>query len=502
MVVQGVNIVIGTPSFGMVSTAFYQARNSQQFPLVSSAIDCIPLNKPIAEARNMVVQFALDQGASCIYWLDDDVIAPPDAFLKMFMSGKDIVNGVYWSKSAPTMPLMFRGHLRGPYLNWHVGDFVEVDAAGNGLTYVKTDVYRRMEKELGGPWYSTEYASFPNIKHFGPNNTEDLYFYWKAKKLGYKVWVDTSIQAMHYDKSNNVFYAMPANAPQATAEWEVKPPGKKLIADFGSGPTTAYMLDEGKTVTFDIRPEARPDVLCDISKRLPVDNEIFDIIYSSHTLEHFGWNFIDKILKEWCRTLKVGGELRLVLPNLRYVAQRLLDDKIDPRDYWVLYGEQDYAKNFHAMGFTPNIIRSILDTMGIFEKIEIKEGEVDGPPNAASWNLYAKATKVRNIEVENITPDYVEAGPPMNNVIPMRVFQEYNDRPMSEEEKEQDVKWAKDLDALEWLTKPKDAEQVKELISKPRDIEITPTDIDMTKLNSLTAVPTSEPKPPRRKKTT
>src|SRR4030066_1044367 len=82
--VKGVNVVIGIPSFGMVSTYFLQSRLSQQFPLVSSAIDKIVLNKPIADARNEIVEFALSQGANYIYWLDDDVVAPPDTFLKMF----------------------------------------------------------------------------------------------------------------------------------------------------------------------------------------------------------------------------------------------------------------------------------------------------------------------------------------------------------------------------------------------------------------------------------
>src|SRR3954468_1106641 len=95
----GVNVVIGIPSFGMVSTYFYQAMKSQQFPLVSSAIDHVVLDKPIAEARNEIVEFALSQGAHYIFWVDDDVIAPPDAFLRLYNHQKDIINGVYWSKS-------------------------------------------------------------------------------------------------------------------------------------------------------------------------------------------------------------------------------------------------------------------------------------------------------------------------------------------------------------------------------------------------------------------
>lgn len=451
--VVGVNVVVGIPSFGMLSTYFLQSRMSQQFPLVSSAIDHIVLNKPIAEARNEIVQFALDQNAQYIFWLDDDVIAPGDAFLKMFNHQKDIVNGVYWSKSNPPMPLLFRNHLEGPYWDWHVGDFIEVDAAGMGLTLVKTDVYRKISETVGGPWYSTEYSSFKSATSSPANNTEDLYFYWKARKAGFKIWADTSIQAYHYEKNSQVLYAMPPNAPQGNPAWAIKPPGTKMIADIGSGPVSPYMLDEGKVVSFDIREESKPDVVCDV-RRIPVPDQTFDIVFSSHVLEHFGWSGIEKVLKEWCRLLKVGGELRLVVPNLRYVAQRLLDDSVNPTDFWVLYGEQDYAKNFHAMGFTPKILKALVESLGIFEDIQIHEGDVNGPPDPSSWNLQVKATKVRHPVIDNITPDWVEGAPQDPIMWPVRLFQNYNERPLSPEELT--------ADKLKWL-KPTSVEQAEDL---------------------------------------
>lgn len=437
----GVNVVVGIPTFGMISHYFYQARQAQQFPLVSSAVDKIVTNKPIAEARNEIVQYALDQGANYIFWLDDDVIAPPDAFLKLYMHQKDIINGVYWSKSNPPMPLLFRNHLEGPYMDWHIGDFIEIDAAGNGLTLVKTDVYRKMEKELGGPWYSTEYASFKNATNSPSNNTEDLYFYWKARKLGYQVWADTSIQAYHYEKYSDVLYGMPNNARQGNPAWNIKVPGKKLIADLGSGPVSPQ-FDDGKVISFDIREEVKPDVICDL-RRIPVPDQVFDIVFSSHTLEHFSFQALDKIIKEWTRILKVGGELRLIVPNLRYVAKRLYEDKVQPTDLWVMYGEQDYSKNFHAAGFTPNILKSLIAATGLFEDIEIAEGDINtNEANPIAWNLQLRAKKVKHPVIENITPDYIEAPTGEGAMWPMRLFQTYNERPLTPDEIYKDkVKW-------------------------------------------------------------
>lgn len=440
-----VNVVVGIPTFGMVSIYFLQARISQQFPLVSSSIDKIVLKKPIAEARNEIVEYALAQGANYIYWLDDDVIPPPDAFMKLYRHHKDIVNGVYWSKSNPPMPLLFRGHLQGPYWNWHVGDLIEIDAAGNGLTLVKTDVYRKISETVGGPWYSTEYASFPGVKASGFNNTEDLYFYWKAKRAGYKIWADTSVQAFHYDKTNDVHYAMPPYAPQSNPAWEIKEPGTKLIADIGSGAISPYMVDQGVTITFDIREDVRPDVICDV-RYLPVPDEKFDIVHSSHTLEHFGWMNIDKVLKEWSRILKVGGELRLVVPNMRHVSERLKNDELLGTDYWVLFGGQEYAKNFHATGFTPNTLKSLVESLGIYEDIQVHEADVFGPPSPDNWNLQLKARKVRNLEIDNIAPDDMKMGPPSGTAMPIRLYDTVTERPLTPEELTQDLAWVNHLE--------------------------------------------------------
>jgi SAM-dependent methyltransferase len=451
----GVNVVVGIPSFGMVSTYFMEARSALSFPLVSSAINKVVLDKPIAEARNEIVEFALQQNANYIFWLDDDVIAPPDSFLKLYRHNKDIINGVYWSKSNPPMPLLFRGHLEGPYWDWHYGDLIEIDAAGNGLTLVRTDVYRKMAQETKGPWYSTDYVSFAGYDGpSSPNNTEDLYFYWKAKKLGYQVWADTSVQAYHYEKNSKILFGMPQNSPQSYPAWadpahmpDAGSLGEKLIADIGSGPISPYMRDEGVVVSFDIREELKPDVVCDV-RYLPVPDQTFDVVHSSHTLEHFSWVSVDKVLREWVRILKVGGELRIVVPNLRYVAQRLLDDKILPTDMWVLYGEQDYPKNFHAVGFTPILLEQLVKSMGVFENIEMREGPIDGPPGPASWNLMLKATKVIHPKTENITPEDIDPSPPTNVWWPIKTDDQYHFRSLTEEEKETDIKKAVESPAV------------------------------------------------------
>ena len=73
---------------------------------------------------------------------------------------------------------------------------------------------------------------------------------------------------------------------------------------------------------------------------------------------------------------------------------------------------------------------------------QLLQADIDGPPHPDSWNLQIKATKVRNIEIDNITPEDIESGPPRANWLPMRVYQEYNVREITDGETTADLKWA------------------------------------------------------------
>jgi hypothetical protein len=134
--------------------------------------------------------------------------------------------------------------------------------------------------------------------------------------------------------------------------------------------------------------------------------------------------------------------MRIVVPNLRFAAKRILDDNMIIEDFWVLYGEQDYPKNFHSVGFTPKSIKALFESLDIFEDIQVKEGDVNGPPNPHSWNLQVKATKVRHPMVENIAPADAEAPDNSGGAWwPVRLYDTHNVRTI-EGDKESDAKLA------------------------------------------------------------
>ncbi len=402
--------VIGIPTLGMISSHFLAARAQLQSDLGISWCDKFVtdeemrgLGRPIdvASKKQYIAEFAVEQGAQWVLYIDDDVIFPPSVLLQLMHRNKDIVGGVYWSKSEPPMPLIFKGHMQGSFRDWHVGDFFKVDAMGMGLTFIRTSVFKKMSK----PWFSLDYTyqeiEGRNVKDHG--TTEDLYFYKKAHDYGFEVWCDTAIQAYHYDKFTKQFFGIRPDFPQAIAASDTKR-GEKLIIDIGSGGQSPY-FPEGTPVRADIREDVHPDILCDV-RQIPEPDNKYDIAYAADVLEHFGHGGSKQLLKEWTRILKVGGEIRVIVPNIEWACHQILENrgKIPVYAMWVLYGAQDYAKNFHAVGFTAETLADLFQSLGNMKDIKVTK-TVDGT------HLYATATKASDPKTfESIHPKYSLVG--------------------------------------------------------------------------------------------
>ena len=66
----------------------------------------------------------------------------------------------------------------------------------------------------------------------------------------------------------------------------------------------------------------------DLRKLFPWGDETIDIVYSSHTLEHFTRNEGLHVLNECHRVLKRDGIIRIVLPDLLYIVSEYRNGNI------------------------------------------------------------------------------------------------------------------------------------------------------------------------------
>jgi hypothetical protein len=73
-------------------------------------------------------------------------------------------------------------------------------------------------------------------------------------------------------------------------------------------------------VNIDLRKEVKPDIVCDINKRISLDDESVDYIKAYDILEHLGASGID----ETYRILKFGGVLKVRVPH--YASRNAYND--------------------------------------------------------------------------------------------------------------------------------------------------------------------------------
>ncbi|MDD1503983.1 methyltransferase domain-containing protein [Lysinibacillus sp. CNPSo 3705] len=72
-------------------------------------------------------------------------------------------------------------------------------------------------------------------------------------------------------------------------------------------------------VNVDIYSTSEHVIEMDIRKGIAFEDSSFDVVYSSHVLEHMSKNAAEELVKEMMRVLKPGGILRLVVPDLEAI---------------------------------------------------------------------------------------------------------------------------------------------------------------------------------------
>ncbi len=115
---------------------------------------------------------------------------------------------------------------------------------------------------------------------------------------------------------------------------------KKRIMNAGSGASSSARLRQFfpaasyQEIRLDIDPEVRPDLvasLCDMSE--VVEDASFDVVWSSHSLEHLHDHEAPLALAEFRRVLRPDGLAIVTCPDLAAVARRMQSENIESVAY-------------------------------------------------------------------------------------------------------------------------------------------------------------------------
>ena len=145
-------------------------------------------------AREMLAGKALEWKCDYLFMIDDDMLGPTDLFYRLAKHDVDIVSPLAFTRNPPHKPVMFRTVegfdkvIGKPYtintsvLNYPRNKLVECDATGFGAVLIKTEIFKKMSQ----PWF------------MGSMGTgEDIHFCLAAKKLGFRVYMDTETKLAH-----------------------------------------------------------------------------------------------------------------------------------------------------------------------------------------------------------------------------------------------------------------------------------------------------------------
>jgi predicted SAM-dependent methyltransferase len=101
-----------------------------------------------------------------------------------------------------------------------------------------------------------------------------------------------------------------------------------------------------------------------------IPDDSIDLIYTCHVLEHFKRREVERVLREWYRTIKPGGTLRVSVPDFSKLCEVYKNEGKLEVVIGALFGRQDYLYNIHYNVFDFSSLSSLLSFCG-FEAIKI-----------------------------------------------------------------------------------------------------------------------------------
>jgi hypothetical protein len=234
-------MLIGTPTTGTIRMEWAAARYGMVIPANYSNVSMvqythgfIPLRYTIADAQNMIVQEAVTKGYEFLLLIEHDTMPPPDALIRFNQYMRDkkypVVSGLYFTRSDPAEPMIYRGRGSSYYTDWKLGDKVMADGVPTGMLLIDVrllkDMWLDSAEYMAGQTLIRRVFDTPVKSWFNPETnsqetlvgTSDLDWceriisggylkkHWpKLAKLRYPFLVDTNISCMHIEEDGRQF---------------------------------------------------------------------------------------------------------------------------------------------------------------------------------------------------------------------------------------------------------------------------------------------------------
>ena len=147
----------------------------------------------IAENRTVCAIRAKKNNSDYLFFIDDDMVFPPDTLEILIRQDKDIIGPAYRARTMDSK--RSAALLEGGFVDLDATTeekyktTFECNAKGTGVMLINMKIFKVMEK----PWFDFIYDKKVGVCTLG----EDYFFCRKAKELGFTVWCDPTILVGH-----------------------------------------------------------------------------------------------------------------------------------------------------------------------------------------------------------------------------------------------------------------------------------------------------------------
>lgn len=133
-----------------------------------------------AENRTWLAVQAIKQGATHLFFVDDDMVYEKDTLEKLLKHDVDIVGAKYANRRGAGEVI--------EYLETPDSSFFKVKALGGGCVLIKSAVFTKIPQ----PWFG--YKTLPTG---AVSMSHDWFFCEKAREAGFDIWCDGTIRPGH-----------------------------------------------------------------------------------------------------------------------------------------------------------------------------------------------------------------------------------------------------------------------------------------------------------------
>lgn len=241
-------ILIAVPTTGLVRMEWVMSKYGQIIPTNWSQVEMLqwmntyaPLEYQLPDAENLIAKQVIDGDYEWLLSLEQDNVIPPDTFIRLneYMTENKvpILSGLYYTKSNPPEPIVYRGRGNGSFRDFKLGDKIWADGIPFGLTLIHGSIIKAIwneseEYKVGDITTRRVFAlpdlnegshGFENREEIGrfsyTRGTTDLNFckrimrdniFTKAgwpeyQKKKYPFLVDTNILVQHIDNNGRMY---------------------------------------------------------------------------------------------------------------------------------------------------------------------------------------------------------------------------------------------------------------------------------------------------------